>query len=461
MVSGLGSGHNNCQEIAVPEFETVALVLRGGGALGSYQAGVYEALATSDVLPNWVAGISIGAINTALIAGNPPEKRAPRLRDFWETVSSPPLGVLGFQYNPAVRSIDEATHRFINQMRALSIAMFGAPGFFTPRFPSPLIWPSPDPARLSYYDVKPLRATLERLIDCVGINSGELRLSIGAVNVRSGNFTYFDSTTHNIDIRHIIASGSLPPGFPATEIDGEYYWDVGIVSNTPLQWVFDGRPRQDMLAFQVDLWSASGERPRGLTNIDVRQKEIRFSSKTRAATDQILKIQRLRRAFRSIYDRLPPDLLKTPEVDLLAGEADEAVTNVVELIYRSKSYEGIVKDFEFSRRTRWKNIRVQGWTMRAARWPTRKFLSGPTIRKASAPPTSLAVRKPRAKSSRKPALRLRDQGASCEREGNPKPRFCHAVDEPSLSDRAIPFRESRIPYYHLSYRPAEAARARA
>lgn len=332
-------------------FGRVALVLQGGGALGSYQAGVYEALANADVLPNWVAGISIGAINSALIVGNPPGKRVPRLREFWETVSSPPLGLFGVPYNPALPAIDETTHRFLNRTRAFNIALLGAPGFFKPRFPSPQLLPSPDPAKLSYYDVSPLRATLESLVDFDRINSGEIRLSVGAVNVRSGNFVYFDTTTHKIDVRHIIASGALPPGFPAVEIDGEYYWDGGIVSNTPLQWVLDSRPREDTLAFQVDLWSASGELPRDLSEAEVRQKEIRFSSRTRAATDQVLRAQRLRRAFRTIYDQLPANLLETPEIQLLASEADDAVTNVVELIYHSKTYEGAEKDFEFSRRS--------------------------------------------------------------------------------------------------------------
>jgi NTE family protein len=339
-------------QIASPaEFQTVALVLQGGGALGAYQAGAYEALAGANILPNWVAGISIGAINTALIVGNPPERRVARLREFWERVSSPPLGVFGVPYSSSIQSMGDATRYVVNQTRALGIAMFGAPGFFTPRIPSPSLFPSGDPASLSHYDVAPLRTTLEELVDFDLINANPIRLSVGAVNVRSGNFVYFDTTTHRIDVRHIIASGSLPPGFPATEIDGEYFWDGGIVSNTPLQWVLESAPRRDTLAFQVDLWSASGDLPRDLAETDVRQKEIRFSSRTRAVTDQILKAQRLRRLFRSVYDRLPPDLLDTPEVRTLAGEADQTVTNIVELIYHSKRYEGVAKDFEFSRRT--------------------------------------------------------------------------------------------------------------
>jgi NTE family protein len=329
-------------------FEQTVLLLQGGGALGSYQAGVYQALAEADLHPDWVAGISIGAVNAALIAGNPPEKRVEKLREFWEAVSTPPLGV------PHLASIDikdDAIHRAINQTRALGIMMFGAPHFFKPRLLSPLLWPSQHADQLSFYDVAPLRATLERLVDFDRLNAGAMRFSVGAVNVKTANFVYFDSTTHRIGPAHIIASGSLPPGFPATEIDGEYYWDGGLVSNTPLQWVLDSRPRLDTLAFQIDLWSARGELPRNLGEAEVRLKEIQFSSRTRAATDQYKRAQRLRIAFASLMKDLPAELLDRPEVSLLAAEADEKVCNIVQLIYNAKSYEGIAKDYEFSRRT--------------------------------------------------------------------------------------------------------------
>jgi NTE family protein len=331
-----------------PQFEQTVLLLQGGGALGSYQAGVYQALAEADLHPDWVAGISIGAVNAALIAGNPPERRVAKLREFWEAVSTPPLGV------PHLGSLDitdDILHRTINQTRAMGIMMFGAPHFFTPRLLSPLFWPSPDADQLSFYDVAPLKATLERLVDFDRINAGAMRFSVGAVNVKTANFTYFDSTTHRIGPAHIIASGSLPPGFPATEIDGEYYWDGGLVSNTPLQWVLDSRPRHDTLAFQVDLWSAHGALPRNLGEANVRQKEIQFSSRTRAATDQYKRAQKLRIAFANLLKDLPPELQDRPETKLLAAEADEKVCNIVQLIYDAKNYEGIAKDYEFSRRT--------------------------------------------------------------------------------------------------------------
>jgi len=332
-----------------PPFERIALLLQGGGALGSYQAGVYQALAEAGLHPDWVAGISIGAVNSALIAGSPPEKRVEKLREFWEAVSSPPLGV---HYNPSVQIKDAFVHRMVNQTRAAAIALFGAPHFFRPRFPPPLLWPSLSPDALSYYDVAPLKATLERLVDFDRINgSKDMRLSVGAVNVRTGKFIYFDTTTHRIGPEHVIASGSLPPGFPASEIDGEYYWDGGIVSNTPLQWVLDSRPRRDTLAFQIDLWAAHGELPRSMTEVEVRQKDIQFSSRTRAATDQYQRMQKLRLAFARLLEQLPEELRAREEVKLLEREADDKVCNIVHLIYHSRSYEGLAKDYEFSRRT--------------------------------------------------------------------------------------------------------------
>jgi NTE family protein len=330
------------------QFEQVVLLLQGGGALGSYQAGVYQALAEADLHPDWVAGISIGAINSALIAGNPPARRVDRLREFWESVSASPVGI------PHIKAIElrnELLHQLVNQVKAFHILLFGTPNFFTPRIPPPMAWPGGRPDRASYYDHSPLRATLERLVDFDLINTGPTRFSVGAVNVATGNLTYFDSTTHRIRPEHVVASGSLPPGFPATEIDGEYYWDGGLVSNTPLQWVLDCRPRRDTLAFQVDLWSARGALPNGMTEVDVRQKEIVYSSRTRAATDQYRHVQRLRIAVANLLKHIPDEVRSSEDAKLLAQESDDKVCNIAHLIYRAKGYEGIAKDFEFSRRT--------------------------------------------------------------------------------------------------------------
>ena len=331
-----------------PPFERIALLLQGGGALGAYQAGVYQALAEADLHPDWIAGISIGAINSALIAGNPREKRVEKLREFWEAVTTPPFGIPDWRWSYLE---GEFAHSLINQARSLSALTGGAPGFFRPRVPPPYLQPNGTLEAISYYDLAPLQATLERLVDFDLINAGATRFSVGAVNVRTGNFVYFDNITHQIGPEHVIASASLPPGFPATEIEGECYWDGGLVSNTPLQWVLDSRPGQDTLAFQVDLWSSRGEFPRNLLEAETRQKEIRYSSRTRMATDQFKKKQMLRRAAAKLLAKMPSELLQTPEAEILAAEADEKVYNLIQLVYRAKNYEGNAKDYEFSRRT--------------------------------------------------------------------------------------------------------------
>jgi NTE family protein len=331
-----------------PPFERIALILQGGGALGSYQAGVYQALAEAKLPPDWVAGISIGALNSALIAGNPPQKRVEKLREFWEAITTPPFGIPDFKWFDFQ---GEIAHSWINQARSLGALLGGASDFFKPRVPPPYLYPNGTLEALSYYDVAPLKATLERLVDFDLINAGAMRFSVGAVNVRTGNFVYFDNATHHIHPEHVIASGSLPPGFPPTEIEGEYYWDGGLVSNTPLQWVLDSLPRQDTLAFQIDLWSARGDFPCNLLESETRQKEIRYSSRTRMATNEFKKKQILRCAAHRLLANLPPELRQTPEAKILALEADEKVYNLIQLIYRAQKYEGNSKDYEFSRRT--------------------------------------------------------------------------------------------------------------
>jgi NTE family protein len=328
-------------------FEQIALLLQGGGALGAYQAGVYEALAEADLHPDWVAGISIGAINSAIIAGNPPKQRVDALRAFWHAVSTSPLGI------PYFKRIEfgDHQHELLNQARAIDILLFGTPNFFVPRLPPPAIWPPGSPDKASYYDTTPLRATLERLVDFDRINSREMRFSVGAVEVRTGNFIYFDNTKRKIAFEHIAASGSLPPGFPATKIGDEYFWDGGLISNTPLEWVLGSRPRRDTLAFQVDLWHARGELPKDMIAVEVRQKEIIYSSRNRAATDRYRYIQKLRIAFANLLKQMPEQLRDSPDAQLLGAEADDKVCNIVHLIYRARPYEGIAKDFEFSRRT--------------------------------------------------------------------------------------------------------------
>jgi NTE family protein len=371
-----------------PPFERIALLLQGGGALGSYQAGVYQALSEANIQPDCVAGISIGAINSALIAGNAPERRVHALRRFWETVTEPPTCALPLT-NPLwdlAASGGDIMHLAVNRAFALGNVLGGAPGFFVPRVVPFYMWSGRHPETESFYDVTPLRGTLEALVDFDRLNAGEMRVCVGAVNVRSGNMRYFDSDEERITVDHVVASGSLPPGFPATKIGDEYYWDGGLLSNTPLDWVLSTRPRKDTLAFQVDLWSATGELPKDIIGLDVRQKEIRYSSRTRTNTDQFRRMQRLRRAVQRVLQMLPDQelLKKDPELALLASEADETVYNIVHLIYRSKQYEGTSKDFLFSRA-----MMEEHWAAGYA--DTARTLSSPDVLRRPSTPDGVAT----------------------------------------------------------------------
>jgi len=369
-----------------PPFDCVALLLQGGGALGAYQGGVYQALAEAELHPDWVAGISIGAINSALIAGNSPEQRVDKLRAFWETVSVNPLlgwskmgpqptghgfdlpkpgatptSDLGafsnpFDQNPALWPLGDLfvprgriARDLMSRLNSGLAAALGAPGMFAPRIVNPWLHPTGALEATSYYDTSALRATLERLVDFDRINASGTRFSVGAVNVATGNFVYFDNTTHTIRPEHVMASGALPPGFPAIEIEGEHYWDGGLVSNTPLQWVLESEVRQDTLAFQVDLWSARGGLPGSMAEVETRQKEIQYSSRTRANSDRFKYVQRIRNVLADFLAKAPDELKNSMEYKLLFQQADRKVYNLIQLIYRSRDYEGGMKDFEFSR----------------------------------------------------------------------------------------------------------------
>jgi NTE family protein len=331
-----------------PPFDQIALLLQGGGALGAYQAGVFEALAESGLEPDWIAGISIGAINSAIIAGNPPEHRVERLRAFWEEITT---DLQGAEMGPLLPEamLGDAYRGMLSRLGSTLSLVQGQRGFFAPRPMPPFLAMPGSPAATSFYDTAALESTLTRLVDFDRINSSPMRFSVGAVNVRTGNFVYFDNRTHRIGPRHVMASGSLPPGFPAVEIEGEHYWDGGLVSNTPLQYVLDTLPRRDTLAFQVDLWNARGELPRDIAEVMSREKEIRFSSRTRLNTDYMTRMQRLRRAADELLRKLPPELAQCVEAEILRPFACERVYNVVHLIYRSKGFEDQAKDYEFSK----------------------------------------------------------------------------------------------------------------
>lgn len=327
---------------ALPLPPATALVLQGGGALGAYQAGVIEALDEAGIAPGWLAGISIGAINGAIFAGNPPGQRIGRLRDFWHMLTSS-LPSLPLPDHPAIRE-------FAHEWAAAYVSLWGVPGFFVPR-PIPPVFALPGSMEaLSFYDSSPLRRALDEYVDWDRLNNGETRLSVGAVNVETGNFRYFDTACDRIDARHIMASGALPPGLPPIEIDGELWWDGALVSNTPLQHVL-GEQNADMLVFQVDLFVSSDTRPRTIDDVWAREKEIRFSSRTRQITDQLLQQRRTGRAIERVLAKLPPELANDRDVARLRAVAVEHAVNIVHLIYRANAWEGGARDYEFSRRT--------------------------------------------------------------------------------------------------------------
>jgi len=319
----------------------IALVLQGGGALGAYQAGVYQAMHEAGIEPDWVSGVSIGAVNSAIIAGNASEHRLERLTTFWSRITDRKVW-LHTPDGDIFRQLRNATSSFYT-------TMLGQPGFFAPNKINPWLSPAGAKAATSYYDNAPLRETLLELVDFDLLNSKRCRFSVGAVNVASGNFIFFDNAKHEIGPEHIMASGALPPAFAPVKIGTDYFWDGGIVSNTPLQHLLAQDDDTNSLVFQVDLFSATGALPRTMSDVLGREKDIAYSSRTRQVTDMFQRLQRWKtRAYRA--------LLKIPEADLTDEEramrdklAKLPAHTILQLIYQQKAYEGNAKDYEFSR----------------------------------------------------------------------------------------------------------------
>lgn len=328
-------------------YDQTVLVLQGGGALGSYQGGAYEVLQANGLEPDWVAGVSIGAINAAIIAGNAPDQRVDKLKSFWKQISVafPADEFTGL--NPWLKA-------GFRQWSGYMSALGGVPGFFRPALVSPFMAPWAMPSETSFYDISPLRDTLMRHVDFARINDRGVRLSVGAVNVLNGNSVYFDNHDTKITPEHIMASGALPPGFPSVMIDGVPYWDGGVVSNTPLTYVLhearnglDG----DTLVFQVDLFSARGDVPKTLDEVYGRVKDITYSSRTRLNTDAFLERYRLRQTIRKLYEHLPEDMQTRSEMAACYEKAAHHRLSLVHLINSASSGHGQSKDYEFSRVT--------------------------------------------------------------------------------------------------------------
>ena len=320
--------------------DRVALVLQGGGALGAYQAGVYQALHEEGMEPDWVCGVSIGAINSAIIAGNPPERRLERLRTFWDRITSRKV----WHYTPdgdVYRKARNLTSSFLT-------TTMGQPGFFKPHDLNP--WLSPAGARTatSYYDTTPLRDSLNELVDFDLINSRKMHFAVGAVNVLTGNFLYFDNKKEVIGPEHVMASGALPPALPMVKIGTDHFWDGGIVSNTPLQHLLDQEDKMNSLVFQVDLFNARGVLPRDIQEVMARHKDIMYSSRTRYNTDVYKRMNQLKTDFYKVLLKVPEEKLTDHERALRDRFADLPEITILQMIYQQKAYEGDSKDHEFS-----------------------------------------------------------------------------------------------------------------
>lgn len=319
----------------------VGLVLQGGGALGAYQAGVYQALHEANLEPDWVVGVSIGAINSAIIAGNPPERRLEKLEQFWMNITARDPSTFWPE--------GDTPRRLRNAISAMNGMLFGQPGFFQPARINAWLAPRGSRAATALYDTSPLHKTLETLVDFDLINNGPTRFAVGAVNVATANFAYFDNNDLDIGPEHVMASGALPPALPMIRIGKHYYWDGGLVSNTPLQHLLDHCGSQNMLVFQVDLFSARGEIPRDMPDVLSRQKDIQYSSRTRIVTDHFLQTHRLKQAFYKALCMIPDDQLDDEQRQQKADLARQPEINIMQLIYQQKAYEGDAKDYEFSR----------------------------------------------------------------------------------------------------------------
>jgi NTE family protein len=323
-------------------FERVAFVLQGGGALGAYQGGVFQAMAEHGLTPDWVAGTSIGAINGAIIAGNTPEKRMVRLKEFWDTVSETDVlqGMKGV-------GAEQSAFSYLSVLQSM---ILGRPGFFSPRGGDPsLSFPVGSAETASFYDTGPLRKTLARLVDFDLINDGPIRLSVGAVNITKGTLRYFDSKSDRITPDHILASGALPPGFPAVRIGDDVYWDGGIYSNTPIEVVLDDVPRVNTLCLMLSLFNPAGAPPRSIAEAEERHKDIMYGTRMQEHVRTYRRIHALRRALRSIYALLPEDVKNNPEIRELGDQGCETTMHIVQLIYPQKKMESCFKDADFSK----------------------------------------------------------------------------------------------------------------
>ena len=323
--------------------QRIALVLQGGGALGAYQAGIYQALDEHDLTPDWVIGTSIGAINAALIAGNDRPMRLARLREFWERIAHQD----GFDLN----SVPDEARRLNTMLATMDSMTRGVPGFFAPRpfslFPMGI---AVEPEQASFYDTAALAGTLKELVDFDFLNSDDrIRLTVNALKVTTGELVSFDSAQQPVGLEHIMASGALPPGFPPVRVDGELYWDGGLYSNTPLDTVLDDEPRSNTLCFMVDLWSADGPEPTTLDQVQTRQKDVMFASRSQQHIKEYLKLHNLRRTLHALHEKMPAKLKHATDMQALAELGCDTTMHIVRLPYSGRDWHMASKDINFSR----------------------------------------------------------------------------------------------------------------
>ena len=344
--------------------DRIALVLQGGGALGAYQAGVYQGLHEAGLEPDWMAGVSIGSINAAIIAGNPPDQRLARLREFWEAVTARRV----WYYTPD----GDEPRKWRNAWSTMLTTLFGQPTFFLPNFPNPWYSLRGATTATAYYDSSALRETLLRLVDFDLLNSGLTRYASGAVNVTTGNFAYFDNARTEILPEHVMASAALPPSLPMIHIGTDAYWDGGLVSNTPLGHLAENAGHHNVLIFQVDLFSARGPLPRDMYDVMGRLKDIQYSSRTRLVTDQLMRRHHQNRLLKRTLDQLPEEALDDEQLHAKHRLSDMPQFTILQMIYQQAAYEGQSKIFEFSgtsMREHWESgYRDTNRTLRRKTW---------------------------------------------------------------------------------------------
>lgn len=327
--------------MAKNKYDRIALACQGGGSLGAYHIGVYQAMQEAGYLPDVVSGISIGAFTAALIAGNNPEDRMEKLKGFWDTISWPEI-MNGMPVPPAMRKMH-------NSMTSMQGFIFGQPNFFEPRIPGASQQPKGTIAAISHYDTSKLKDTLLKFVDFDRINHNKTRLLLGATRVKDAQLVFFDSAKTKIAPEHVMASGAMPPGFPPIVIDGDMYWDGGCVSNTPLEGIFEMEPRVNTLAFMVDLFSPLGDEPKDMDDVTIRSKDIMYSSRTSHHIGHVSKRQNLKKALGHILAKIPNDLKKDAIVKEIQDFASDADFDIVHVVYKAPDYEVSSKDCEFSK----------------------------------------------------------------------------------------------------------------